>query len=123
MKNRSFKSLMLAALALAVSAFTLAPSSAQAEHRDAGRCGSCGTSLQQQLVFSGCYDHCGRPIYRWVTVQHSCRSSHGSGYGHNHGYSTRDYGSRSYNTYPRSYSYPRSGFSISIFGGSNNRCR
>lgn len=126
MKTRSFKSLALAAVALAVTAFTFAPSSAKADHRYAGNCGSCGASLQQQAVFTGCYDHCGRPIYRWVTVAHNCRSSHSSHYGSSHGSNYGyGYGYRSYNSYPRpSYSFPRSGFSISISRGhSHSHCR
>ena len=125
MKTRSFKSLTLAALALVVTAFTFAPSAAKADHRYAGNCGSCGSSLQQQAVFTGCYDHCGRPIYRWVTVAHNCRSSHSSHYGYSHGNSGYGYGYRSSNSYPRSssFGFPRSGFSISISRGHHSHCR
>ena len=118
MNRRSFKSLLLAGLALAATAFAFAPASAEAGSscRSAGRCGSCGTSLRQELSFTGCYDRCGNPIYRWVTVSHSCRGSH-HGHSHSHGYSSRsyrDYGYRSSSSYSRSYGYPSSGFSISI---------
>ncbi|MBL9151077.1 MAG: hypothetical protein JNK37_01260 [Verrucomicrobiales bacterium] len=121
MNRRSFKSLLLAGVALVATAFTFAPAPAEAGSscRSAGRCGSCGVSLRQELSFTGCYDRCGNPIYRWVTVSHSCRGSH---HGHSHGYSSRsyrDYGYRSSSThsYSRSYGYPSSGFSISINRG------
>lgn len=114
MKSRSLKSLILAGIALAASAFAFAPASAEAGHsRSAGRCGSCSAPIYQQMVFTGCYDRCGNPVYRWVTSSHSCRSSHHS---HGHSYNShRDYGYRSssHHSYSRSYARP-SGFSINI---------
>ena len=115
MKSRSLKSILLASLALVATAFAFAPASAKADHsRYAGRCGSCNSAIYQQQVFTGCYDHCGHPIYRWVTVSHSCRSN----YDRYRSQSYRDYGYRSSSSYGyRSYGYPSSGLSISIFGG------
>lgn len=118
MNRRSFKSLVLAGVALAATAFAFLPESAQAgQCRTSGRCGSCGTSLRQELVFTGCYDHCGHPVYRWVTLSHHCHGghhSHGHGHGSSHGSSHRSYGYRSSSSYPRYHSLPSPGFSISI---------
>lgn len=71
-------------LALCVSFFALAPSTALADHRHhhsscerrvAYRCGSCGDSVYQELRLVG-YDRCGRPVYDWVNVGHSCHHHH-----------------------------------------------
>jgi hypothetical protein len=113
MKSRSIKSMILAGLALAATAFAFAPASANAgPSRCSGHCGSCSAPVYQQQVFTGCYDRCGNPIFRWVTVAHSCRSSH---HGHGRGHSHRDYGYRSGHNHGYSRPYVRpSGFSINI---------
>lgn len=61
----------------------LAPSTALADHRSyrsrpsscerrvADHCDRCGDRVYQELRVVG-YDHCGRPVYRWVTLGHSC---------------------------------------------------
>ena len=65
-------------IALCGSFLALTPQNAQAhceDRRVAYRCGACGESVYQELRIVG-YDHCRRPIYRWVNVGHSCRRHH-----------------------------------------------
>jgi hypothetical protein len=35
------------------------------------RCDRCGDAVYQELRLVG-YDHCGRPVYNWVSLGHSC---------------------------------------------------
>ena len=97
MKNRSWKTAIIAIFALAGVAFTVAPTTAEAGHssnssRYSHRCSSCNGPVYQRLAVVG-YTHCGDPIYRWVSVTHRCshssHSSHGSYGSHSRGYSSR----------------------------------
>ncbi len=86
MKSHPLKTAVVAALALAGVAFTVAPTTAEAGHdcsRYSHRCGSCGTPVYQRQVIVG-YTRCGDPIFRWVTSSHRCGGhSH-----HHHGHSS-----------------------------------
>ncbi len=90
MKNRPWKTAIIAMLALAGVAFTVAPTTAEAGHgssRVSHRCGSCSSPVYQRLAVVG-YNHCGDPIYRWVSVSHRCSSHRSHGHGHGHGHSS-----------------------------------
>ncbi|MCB1230293.1 MAG: hypothetical protein KDN19_08510 [Verrucomicrobiae bacterium] len=84
MKNRSFKTAALAALALLGMAFAVVPTTAKAgggyDSRYSHRCDSCDSRIYEHRVIVG-YTRCGDPIYRWVTDSHRCHHDRYSDYG------------------------------------------
>jgi hypothetical protein len=76
-------------LALAASAVTLTPTTAEArdhryDRRVAYHCRSCGDSVYQERYYIG-RSRYGQPIFGWRTVSHRCRHG-GHHHGHSHGH-------------------------------------
>jgi len=107
---------LLAGFAALATLFVLLPSNASAgnPYRSVGTCGSCGAHLKAQHTRVG-YDRCGRPIYRYVRLPHSCRSHRSPRYSGRSSYGYSPYNYFNYRSRSGCDSRRRGGFSISIY--------